>query len=541
MMAKIANWRSVATVLFFLSMLLVLALPLKMPPNPYDEGHHVYNASRVMLGDVPYRDFWTIYAPGQFYVLAAIFQLLGTNLIVARLYDTLTRFLIAVCVYLLGVRIGARWLAVASCLTSTLLLATGIFDYAYPVFPAVLLGFLSILTLITYASTDRRRWLVLSGALIGIGSWFRHDIGLYATIAVCLTLVLLGFHRAIRRQDPNRRFRATAKDVLLVIGAQLSMVIPLYGFVAIQGDFHALWNQLIVFPTTELEGVRRLPYPSLIPSALARLGSVSFDEAYQQILPWLRFYLPLLAYGMALLWLAWFILRRDDAFEPKQVGTAAITFFGSLLFTHALGRFDYIHVIPTSIAASLVVAALLDQGARNLPRLGRAVVGIMLAAVAILYFWSPVDMLVSIADNYRPLDCYSQLRRAGCVAINPEEASAVEFIQRNSQEGESIFVGNQRHDRILLNDILFYFLADRPSPGPFAELDPGVATTLPVQKEIVSDIVSRNVRWVVLVEMPVGTEPDPGGATYLDEFIRSMYVKVSDLGRYSVWRRSAEF
>ena len=53
----------------------------------YDEGICVYGAARVLDGDVPYRDFWSFYAPGQFYALAGLFALFGPQLIVARLFS----------------------------------------------------------------------------------------------------------------------------------------------------------------------------------------------------------------------------------------------------------------------------------------------------------------------------------------------------------------------------------------------------------------------------------------------------------------------
>ena len=76
-----------AVILFFSCMLCVLCTQIKAPFLYYDEGFAVLNATRIMDGDVPYKDFWTIYPPGQYYVIAAIFKTFGTNLLVARIYD----------------------------------------------------------------------------------------------------------------------------------------------------------------------------------------------------------------------------------------------------------------------------------------------------------------------------------------------------------------------------------------------------------------------------------------------------------------------
>ena len=40
---------------------LILLMKIKAPFLVYDEGFAVFNAVRVMEGDVPHRDFWAIY------------------------------------------------------------------------------------------------------------------------------------------------------------------------------------------------------------------------------------------------------------------------------------------------------------------------------------------------------------------------------------------------------------------------------------------------------------------------------------------------
>ena len=56
-----------ATTLLLPCVLLVLIIPLKTPFRSYDERFAVFNATREILnGNVPYKDFWTIYPPGQF-------------------------------------------------------------------------------------------------------------------------------------------------------------------------------------------------------------------------------------------------------------------------------------------------------------------------------------------------------------------------------------------------------------------------------------------------------------------------------------------
>jgi hypothetical protein len=51
----------------------------------FDEGFIVSGAMLLKDGMLPYRDFFSMYGPGQYYLTAAIFFLLGENLLFVRL------------------------------------------------------------------------------------------------------------------------------------------------------------------------------------------------------------------------------------------------------------------------------------------------------------------------------------------------------------------------------------------------------------------------------------------------------------------------
>ncbi|HEU4635352.1 MAG TPA: hypothetical protein VFS41_04190, partial [Edaphobacter sp.] len=55
--------------LLFLIALAVQVIGFKAKCGPYDEFLSLYGADRVLHGQMPYRDFWTMYGPAQFYVL----------------------------------------------------------------------------------------------------------------------------------------------------------------------------------------------------------------------------------------------------------------------------------------------------------------------------------------------------------------------------------------------------------------------------------------------------------------------------------------
>src|SRR5262245_20225897 len=74
-----------------LAVIILFSFRLKTPINEYDEGFVVLNASRIIGGEILYRDFYAQYPPGQFYTLALIFSIFGKSILVARLYDLIIR------------------------------------------------------------------------------------------------------------------------------------------------------------------------------------------------------------------------------------------------------------------------------------------------------------------------------------------------------------------------------------------------------------------------------------------------------------------
>ena len=119
---------------------------------------------------------------------------------------------------------------------------------------------------------------------------------------------------------------------------------------------------------------------------------------------------------------------------------------------------------------------------------------------------------------------------------------ARQFIQAAVPEGSPIFVGLSRHDRIFINDIVFYFLSKRPSATKYHYLHPGSATTLPVQERIIDDIQRSGVQYIVLFG---GTEhvvePNESGISSgvhaLDAFIQQNYSEDRQFGAYSIWNK----
>ncbi len=521
----------------------------------------MFGSTRVLAGDVPYKDFWAIYPPGQFYIVAAIIKLFGANLLYARIYDTLVRFMLVIAVYLIAKRVTFQWLALLSALIAGFMLAAAGF-YSYAVFPAMCLGLWSIWLWLVSQEKRQNRWLVLSGILLGIAIFIRWDIGMYA----CASLLGGGYLALLFQGNAQSDSPGAQKEPLLdqikrlrpihlltPIKQLLWVLIPIlivafcgYGWVGLQSGWVNLFQQVFYFPTSVLHSVRWLAYPRLIPQNLIEMVPY-YDIKIPKInLPgdeWYEFYFPILTLLVSFILLSVRLIRQRNSLSPNYFTTISLTVFGALLFNQALSRYDLIHVTPASILTFMVCAALIQAFSAGLhQKAGKVSLYGLLIVLTVLYFSPSLKELLNTIDSAAPWGCYSSNKKAGCVMVMKDEELAAEYLQYTTLPNELIFVGNDKHDRIFVNDIGLYYLSDRLSASRYHELYPGVATTLPVQTQIVQELQSKKVSWVVRVKMWDSNEPNgsalSSGVTYLDDFIASNYHYVVAIGNYQILKKN---
>src|SRR5208282_2762099 len=85
----------------FVCSFLFLMITMNRFVPPYDEGLILVGSTRVLSGDVPYRDFYANYGPAQFYALATLFKFFGPSVLVERLWDLLIRSCTVLVIFLI--------------------------------------------------------------------------------------------------------------------------------------------------------------------------------------------------------------------------------------------------------------------------------------------------------------------------------------------------------------------------------------------------------------------------------------------------------
>lgn len=527
------------------------------PLNIYDEGIIVFGATRVMDGQVPYRDFWTQYSPAQLYVLAALFKTLGKQIMVERWWDVSIRAALMLGMGALATQLSSRKGGLLVWLIG-LLWITYYGFFGYPIFQGLLFSVLSIgaftkalvqsvISVIPSASEEPRssdspsqertrpfaalrvtsftcKYFIVSGVLLGIAALFRHDMAVY--VGAAQSIVVFGHALTdTARPLPERVGIGLKRWRWLALSAVVT-VLPVVIYLLIQVPASELLNQLFIFPLTLFPKVRDLPYPEF---------KGQLDD--------LPFYAPFLIYGVAggiALVRLWH--KRDVA---TAWGALSLVLFGLFGWNQARVRSDIIHTVQFFVPAIVLLPVLIQAGTRraSLPGYICATVAITLT---LAFSINPIAYYLEIRKRPDNLDVQRNLKLALPIAqgaqMSSEQIFAVQTIQGLTQPGEMVYVGLSNHSRVFANDVMFYFVMDRPSPTRYHEIHPGLVNTVAVQQEMIADFERHQVRYLVLTNMFEGArEPNDSALdskiTLLDDYIKAHYQQAHTLGSYRILKR----
>src|SRR5215472_1796247 len=155
----------------------------------YSIGYNLYGAERVLNGEVPYRDFHTLYPPATVYLNAMVFKALGVTLYSALVAVFVFKTLATTTIYLAGRKVmPGAWAIMAALYSIVWLRPNGPFK-AVPMHYGALLLAASLCCLLRYQRNGRIYWVFGSGVATGLLALFKHNIGAYALAGFLACLI----------------------------------------------------------------------------------------------------------------------------------------------------------------------------------------------------------------------------------------------------------------------------------------------------------------------------------------------------------------
>ncbi len=514
--------------------------------GPYDEGNTLCAATRVLAGEIPYRDFWTLHPPGTTWILADAFRVFGATLEVERAVKLGVVALAAVLLFLLA-RLVARPLAAAAAALLFIALPTQTLSLRSRDTGLVLV--LAALLAACAPWNRPRRGAFVAGLLAGLTAWFKQDFVLAAAAGGAVAVVLgaaAGPPRTARSDGPGGGTRALFFEGLfpfalgLIAGPAL-----LAATLAAHGTLEDFFRQAILFPATTFGRFRSLPVSlrfeqlaSAFGPGISSRGALDAGAVPVLFLAALVAALAAATYGVK-------ALRRDrrgaaaSSSSPVLLASSAACL---LLLAAPFQRADLEHLNP-ALALSLVALAGVasPREPAPVPRPPQ-ILGISLGLLVLLFGVPSVferarllktRLLAPASAGVTGLPAAPRW-----IGLPPDVLETARFVAAVSRPAESMFVGNARHDRIVYDAPLVTFLAGRRNATRYDNLHPGSATTRPVQEEIVRSLEAAGVSWIVLWDGPPADEPNESsrssGVRVLDAWIARHAREAARYGSFRV-------
>jgi hypothetical protein len=510
----------------------------------YDEGFSVYGAERLLNGEIPYRDFLALHSPGIYYLQAGLFKLFGSSIIVERVLSSIFLSGLPIFAFLIASHFVSRAYALVAwflCLVENIY-----WDFACPGVPALFFSLLSVLFLLKFMTNPSKKYRLLffSGLSTGAAVLFRYDFGGYTFLAATMIIIPFTFrYLAMNRNDALSCASSASGYFLSYFLGLMVVVLPVIIFLAHAVPATDLNFAFVFFPLEVYSRVRSLPFP-LLPSFSTGAFSpyLSFVMFGLSVHHSLLYYFAVSALIIAMVVLAHEFRKAPDWSERiRYCSILVILLLGLLFLNVARIRSDRVHILPSFTYAAILSSFLLSQ---ILSKVNSRCIHVPIIIVVVAVAVEPtVKRIITIRESLLLSRAHSfTLPRArGVYCGNRTYENAVKYIRQKVPRDERIFVGNSRHDRLFMNDMAFYFLADRHSATKYHDLHPGIATTMDIQKRIISDIDAHGVEYIVLREWDLPDEPNESaissGVTALDDFIREKFVPDQVFGAYSIWKR----
>ena len=175
----------------------------RMTLNYYDEGILLSHTQTLRWGGWPYRDFYTQYPPGIYFLLRGLWRIFGTHVLVGRFLSETLRVGIAAMCGLVGGRLALRRFALLPAgLVALWLGEMWTIPWAWLVAMLCALG--STIALARAAKRLAPDRLIVVGLLLGGTLSFRHDLLIYYACGLAPLAAVWIYQRRMPARDAAR-------------------------------------------------------------------------------------------------------------------------------------------------------------------------------------------------------------------------------------------------------------------------------------------------------------------------------------------------
>ena len=442
-----------------------------------DEGIILQGAQRILDGQVLYRDFFSFFTPGSYYLYALVLRWFGNSLLVAHTAVALIGGMCSPMTYLLAKRVCARQpsLLISGLVTVTALPQRFIVVHNWD---STLLACIALYGAVRFVESRELTWAFVAASFVSLTGMFEQSKG-----AGLLLGLVAGFAIIVLRGD--RKNMLSRRHVLAIIVGLLWPVVIAIIYFASQ---HALLAMLgsWFWPLQHYSAANQVPYGSTAVNdhaAQALFLSGSIGERLLKLLAvspriWVPI-VPLFALALFPRLIASRVEKSPFGQDWEYYVLVSASIAGLLLSTVFVRR-DYEHFVYLQPIFFIVLAWMVDG--RNLRSRG------FRRIAPVVGFCLTMSLLFTAALSlFRVNSATSVVTRRGAITLQSRD-EIPEFVEANTRVG----------DRILIYpyESTYYYLTATYSPSGYEYYQPGMHTPQQI-RQMLADLEAHPVKLVL--------------------------------------------
>lgn len=430
----------------------------------YDEGYYLHLSERILNGEIPYTDFYSTHTPGFFYILAILFKIFGTYIMVGRI---LTMSICLIIIFLTLVILKKFSIPSIKLTIFSLLI---MISFGYPlinipvvVWINVVLYQLLSITLISWFEAKAEfyfeyKYLLVIGILLAVSLFLKQNLG----IAAIFTINFFIFF------SKNKQLLNKVKSLIFVNFIWMAPSSIWIYFLLIKPSLNQM-QDFIIFNQQLL-----FAYPFSYPPVSYILQPLGFFK----LLP---YYLPIL-----LLIITFYNLLK------KKKDWKIIYFFSLSLvgfFITILPTSDLIHVYPF---LGMILVSFLVFTQRKKTRFNALIILFIILTTASGFYLTFFKGYYRYELPYSLQTTSIPLERAKGIFVDKQLSQDItylsKFIYKNTSKEDYVFV--------YPFSPIFYFILDRKNPSKSSAFLP-IHIGKDQQINAIKEIEARNTKYII--------------------------------------------
>lgn len=487
---------------FFLALIL-FEIFLFFPLSTYnhttasgDIAEYLNNPLRVINGELPYRDFWLLFPPGEVFLPALIYRIFGVNINNVLISSVVISAFIGVFSFILG-KVIFRDNFFAT-IAAMLVFFKGVpyfsLGYIYNHMYLMLL-LISTFLFIKYLrdSENNKVGLCLTGIFVGSAFLFR----IYEVGAAFLTFILTIF---IYSKFYGKTFSQSIKSIMIFCGGVLFIIIsvllllikiwyPMIKEVMIESVLHGASMKLPYF-SIPVSYLRQIFTYFLKTKSIVNIGTL-FCHLIKFIRVTLYYLLPFLLGGISFWYLVNMKLEKND-----KIIVLFFLLWGFFTLPKALTRAHMDNLACSTTPLFFLLVFLLQKNTRNFIKLNNRLEKVTIWITIIITLSLLVSPSLFFGSIGHKLPYYEVSTKHGTLLFSDKTEAenvdaVIDFINKNTKEGDYIFVTPWYAPP-------FYALTNRKNPTYYDSLiDVVIRPSEKKQIKICHDLFNKNTKLII--------------------------------------------